>query len=217
MRGRITWFYIWRLKMTAIKFALQMKMEGLSNILLQCLENSGHISTERNTAFDCAFDGYKIYWWKNEMNKNCGIIRGNSDFQGKMDRYGKAGTVWKIEKNIYNQEQISQVWHQNQWEACKFKASHVLSTCGISVWFDKKKNFFNILKFYGFVPLYGICYSVPAEIFSRILPISHHNKQTDTEWYLSAYTCISLKLRLFFQSGTCFRVLFVAGGLIQVR
>lgn len=23
-----------------------------------------------------------------------------------MDRYGKAGTVWKIEKNIYNQEQI---------------------------------------------------------------------------------------------------------------
>lgn len=23
-----------------------------------------------------------------------------------MDRYGKAGTAWKIEKNIYNQEQI---------------------------------------------------------------------------------------------------------------
>ena len=23
-----------------------------------------------------------------------------------MDRYGKTGTVWKIEKNIYNQEQI---------------------------------------------------------------------------------------------------------------
>ena len=40
------------------------------------------------------------------MNKNCGIIRGNSDFQGKMDRYGKAGTAWKIEKNIYNQEQM---------------------------------------------------------------------------------------------------------------
>ena len=100
------WLYLWRLKMTAIKFALQMKMEGLSNILLQCLENSGHISTERNTAFDCAFDGCKIYWWKNEMNKNCGIFTGNSDFQGKMDRYGKTGTVWKIEKNIYNQEQI---------------------------------------------------------------------------------------------------------------
>ena len=40
------------------------------------------------------------------MNINCGIIRGNSDFQGKMDRYGKAGTAWKIEKNIYNQEQM---------------------------------------------------------------------------------------------------------------
>ena len=107
MRVRITWFYIWRLKMTAIKFALQIKREGLlSIILLQCLENSGHISTERNTAFDCVFDGCKICWWKNEMNKNCGIIRGNSDFQGKMDRYGKAGTAWKIEKNIYNQEQI---------------------------------------------------------------------------------------------------------------
>ena len=47
--------------MTAIKFVLQIKREGLlSIILLQCLENSGHISTERNTAFDCVFDGCKI-------------------------------------------------------------------------------------------------------------------------------------------------------------
>ena len=37
---------------------------------------------------------------------NCEIFKKSTCFQGKMDRYGKTVTAWKIEKNIYNQEQI---------------------------------------------------------------------------------------------------------------
>lgn len=39
-----------------------------------------------------------------------------------MDRYGKTGTVWKIEKNIYNQEQICYGIKVIQEKRCIFVA-----------------------------------------------------------------------------------------------
>ena len=58
---------------------------------------------------DCEFDGGKIFCRKMQNIKNmnnCEIFKKSTCFQGKMDRYGKTVTAWKIEKNIYNQEQI---------------------------------------------------------------------------------------------------------------
>lgn len=42
-----------------------------------------------------------------------------------MDRYGKTGTVWKIEKNIYNQEQMCYGIKVIQEKAVYFRCSRV--------------------------------------------------------------------------------------------
>ncbi len=53
--------------------------------------------------FDGNFDGYKI-WYKKRFRT--ADIQGKALFYRELDRFGKTGTDWKIEKNVYNLQQI---------------------------------------------------------------------------------------------------------------